>query len=961
MSSDASFPNTQTDPMRWLTTKIRLTTGLIGILLLVIQAASIMRLLPSADQERIRSRAHLAESVSVSATLLIRNDQHRMLKTMIDQVVRQSNEIKAIRVSDKMGRHTFESAGYTNPSENDTLAVDAQLAISLFRGNQRWGMIHFAFTPLRSGLSAWLTPTTRFVIFVAASTFILYMIYLGTMLTQLNPTKTVPNRVRSALDNLSEGLLVLDRKGRVVLANQVFCESMNVDSEHLLGKTPHTSFEWLKIDGSPLTEHPWIESSATGQRVLDQMVCIDVANKPGSGRPTFERIAFKINCAPVASESSQGNGVLVSFENVTELENSKQAAEEANQAKSDFLANMSHEIRTPMNAILGFTDWLRRGLAEDPAEQEEYLSTIHASGTHLMSLINDILDLSKIEAGKMEMSHEKCSPFALVEDVVKILKGRAQEKNIPLEVVYASELPSQVTTDDVRVRQVITNLVGNAIKFTSEGKVSITTRLIENEKRQLEISIVDSGIGMTTEQLGKIFNPFVQADSSVTRKFGGTGLGLAISKRIVESLGGEISATSTPGEGSTFSFTIDIGAVDSLPLITRQQYLETTKQKNSSYEGITRLPAGKILVVDDGDANRRLIRVILEKAGCHVTEAENGKLGLEKASSTEFDLILMDMQMPVMDGYKATAGLRERGLKTPIIALTANAMTGDREKCLAAGCDDFLAKPVKIDEVLRTAADYLAHLPVSEEGPELAQSNPVKSEKNLENTETAADFRLVLQTRLIEFQQTVESRDLDQTTRCLTKLKDECRAAGRHKTAEETEQLLAACQDLDEQKIKVAVSKLIESAQQEIATRKRIPDPEPETRLQSHVSPKAQVVKTPATDIDLPNSEACGAIYSQLPLEEPEFQAIVADFVPQLKSKLGEMETALAAGDMIELASLAHWLKGAGGTVGFLEFSAPSLELETAARESNPDVAAQHLNSIKDLQRRISLDAPASV
>ena len=532
-----------------------------------------------------------------------------------------------------------------------------------------------------------------------------------------------------------------------------------------------------------------------------------------------------------------------------------------------------------------------------------------------------------------------------------------------LEVDYLSKLPSQITTDDVRLRQVITNLVGNAIKFTSKGKVTISTRLIGEQNKQLEVSIQDSGIGMTSEQLTRIFDPFVQADSSVTRKFGGTGLGLAISKRIVESLGGKIFATSDAGKGSTFTFTINIGNVDSLPLITYDQYCETVKQRVRSHETITRLPAGRILVVDDGDANRRLIKLILEKAGCTVDEAENGELGVEKASATEFDLILMDMQMPVMDGYKATAAIRKRKLNVPVIALTANAMAGDREKCLAAGCDDFLAKPVQIDEVLRTVGDYLAHLPISTVVTESPQPDGAVAQPSIPNAASKVDFNLVLQTRLIEFQQSIENGDLKQTTSCLLKLKDECLAAGRQKTAKQTAELLDACKNLDEQAIKAALTGLIANAQNEIAKTNQVSQPRSGSRSQ----PLAQsAAKSPdaqsATNASRPNADDQGPIFSQLPTEEPEFRSIVEDFVPQLKLKLDEMDSALAAGDMTEMASLAHWLKGAGGTVGFTQFGVPSFKLETAARESNLEEAAIHLGAIKNLQQRIALnEAPAAV
>jgi signal transduction histidine kinase/DNA-binding response OmpR family regulator/HPt (histidine-containing phosphotransfer) domain-containing protein len=943
-----------------MTTKIRLTIGLVGILLLVIQAASITRLIPSANEERLRSRAEFVESIAVNAALLIQHDQFRLLKTMIDQVAIQSDEIQSILITEEGGLRTIRSTGDAGPVTAASTTDTNRQSITLFRGNERWGKIHFVYTSPPSGVATLFTPTTRFSVFVAATTFILYMIYLGAMLTQLNPSKTVPNRVRSALDNLSEGLLVLDRMGRVVLANKVFCQVMQVEPDRLVGKTPHDCFRWLEVDGDPIENLPWIESSASGERILDRMVCVDVRSDAETANDDTKRVAFKINCAPVASESSQGHGVLVSFENVTELENSKQAAEYANQAKSDFLANMSHEIRTPMNAILGFTDWLRRGLAEDPAEQQEYLSTIHASGSHLMSLINDILDLSKIEAGKMELSEEKCSPYAIVDDVAKILRGRAQDKDIELNIIYPANLPVQITTDDVRVRQVITNLVGNAIKFTAEGAVTVTTELVGNRNKQLQVSIADSGIGMTPEQVEKIFDPFVQADSSVTRKFGGTGLGLAISKRIVEALGGQIVATSEPGVGSNFTFTINAGSLEDTQMISHDHHLESTKHKRNTKEGITKLPEGRILVVDDGDANRRLIKLILEKAGCRVTEAENGKVGSDLALANDFDIILMDMQMPVMDGYKATATLREAGTKTPIIALTANAMTGDREKCMSAGCDDFLAKPVRIEEVLRTVNGYLSHLPPPTETTTVEEVTQRDSQRPEQVSESDIDFKVLLQESMIELQQALESRDYELAIECLNTLENRCHSMGRIESAHAIERLLMAINKRDEPSIKTELAVFISTMRDQLAIR----NPNPATESRTAGTEKSKLpdpMSEAAPRQRRASSEQGDLIYSQLPMDEAEFRQIVEDFIPQLDAKLNEMDAALESSNYEELAGLAHWLKGAGGTVGFDEFHRPALDLEKAARSSRMKESQQSLVELRKLQNRVCVDVPANV
>ena len=942
--------------MRWLTTKIRLTIGLVGILLLVFMAATALQLVPSTEQKEYQSRAAYCESLAITGSLLIQNREFKILETIIDQAVTRNHSLRSIAIRTAAGRIHQGTANH-ELFWNETESVNRQ-SISLFEGERTWGTIEFTFNPaleLKYGMSPW----SRLAIFLGAGSFLLFMLYLGRMLTQLSPSKTVPRRVRSALDNLTEGLLVLDRSGRIVLANRVFGQATGADTEALVGQRPETSFAWQDSQSRPLESFPWQISSATGEQVMDCMMSLLVTNPTG----VDSKIAFKVNCAPVMAESTQGNGVLVSFENVTELENSKVAAEDANRAKSDFLANMSHEIRTPMNAILGFTDWLQRGLANNKAEEHEYLSTIHSSGTHLMELINDILDLSKIEANKMEIAKDYHSPFKIVDDVTRILRVRAEDKGIGLRVEFDNDLPTRIETDDVRLRQVVTNLVGNAIKFTSEGIVKISASMIEiGQRPMLRIAISDSGIGMTPEQLGKIFQPFVQADSSVTRKFGGTGLGLTISKRIVKSLGGEIEVTSEADVGSVFSFVIEVGDISQEPRIGFEQYKQTTRNQPRASRKISQLPPCDILVVDDGQANRRLIKLILEKAGCRVQEAENGQIGFEKASAGNFAIVLMDMQMPVLDGYGATRMLREFGYQKPIIALTANAMTGDQEKCANAGCDGFLAKPVEIDKLLLTIAAFLPNC----ESP-LDPQLTVEPTPHSRSTAPAPIFRLIFQQRLLQFQNAWELGNDREMIEFAHGFRQESYEHGYPQIGDAATRLMIACESKELSAMNAALGEFLVIARNtvletdwfdEAGVKDNDRSFQLETDQNDHGHDTAERNEALVSEDILAlacTSSSGDQIFSDLPMDEPEFREIVIDFVPQLESKLAEMKSAVAVGDFDELARLAHWLKGAGGTCGFREFYDPSSELEQAAKQRNPLSSKKCLAVLLDLSERIAI------
>ncbi|GAB4141386.1 MAG: hypothetical protein Kow0040_30070 [Thermogutta sp.] len=399
------------------------------------------------------------------------------------------------------------------------------------------------------------------------------------------------------------------------------------------------------------------------------------------------------------------------------LEELYQLAESATRAKSEFLANMSHEIRTPLTAILGFTDILLGDptLEQGPPDRVEALYTIHRNGNYLLELINDILDLSKIEAGKLDVDRITCSPARILADVMSLMRVRAAAKNLPLVLQFDGKIPETIHSDPTRLRQILINLIGNAVKFTEVGEVRVVARLVREAEQPslLQIDVIDTGIGMTEEQLSRLFQPFSQGDSSTTRKYGGTGLGLTISKRLAEMLGGDITARSTPGKGSTFSVTVATGDISGVTMLeSPDEALAASRTKG----GVGAAPSvrlqGRILLAEDGPDNQRLISSILKKAGAEVTLVENGQAALDTALAAldrgePFDLILMDMQMPVMDGYTATARLRQAGYDGPIVALTAHAMEGDDVACREAGCDDYLTKPIDRAKFFAMIARFL--------------------------------------------------------------------------------------------------------------------------------------------------------------------------------------------------------------------------------------------------------------
>ncbi|NBX66877.1 MAG: PAS domain S-box protein [Proteobacteria bacterium] len=376
------------------------------------------------------------------------------------------------------------------------------------------------------------------------------------------------------------------------------------------------------------------------------------------------------------------------------LEIAKGQAERATRMKSEFLANMSHEIRTPMNGIIGMASLLSD--TQLGSRQRHFLDTIKSSADGLLQIINDILDFSKIEAGRIELDPIPIDMRALVADVVSLLASAPAEGDVKILYTYAPDAPRYVVGDPVRIRQVFVNLIGNARKFTKSG--SVTTE-IEGEKLsdgriRFMAKVIDTGIGIPADKLEYIFDKFSQADASTTRKFGGTGLGLAICRKIVEMMDGKIFATSVMGQGSTFHFSIILDecrdANDIAALKGEAEKAGTRPQSKPHYQGVS------VLLVEDNLVNQEVASTMLNDYGCTVDTAENGLIAVGKATKNTYDLIFMDLQMPELDGLEATAKIRQAGIITPIVAFTANAMKGDDEKCLAAGMNDYMSKPVQV-------------------------------------------------------------------------------------------------------------------------------------------------------------------------------------------------------------------------------------------------------------------------
>ena len=524
-------------------------------------------------------------------------------------------------------------------------------------------------------------------------------------------------KLSAMISGMKEGVVFADTHDRIVEVNDYFCQLANIRRETIIdGKIEDIHDGQLFECISDLTEKFRRNIGSEPFTVQRPMAGAEVVLRV---QPIYDCNSYQgvllniIDVTDLVEARRQAEKAKAEVERINrhlELETARAndmtaRAEEANMAKSQLLANMSHEIRTPMNAIIGFSDLLADGNLSE--EQKQDVSIIRDSAHNLLDLINDILDYSRIEAKKLEIDKVECSLGRILSFIESTARLVADKKSLEFKIIQGDELPERIRTDPTRLRQCLINLTNNALKFTEKGHVHVNVRLESREddnQPYIRFDIEDTGIGISTDKQKQIFEAFVQANGSTSRKYGGTGLGLAITKQLVGLLGGELMVTSEVDEGSVFSLTIPAG-LD----VTEQPRLDihathTSPRKTMTEQGVF---SGDVLVAEDVPTNQALMRILLERMGLRVTIAEDGNEATQKALTDRFDLIFMDMHMPHMDGYQATRELRIQGVTTPIVALTANAMKGDDQKCIEAGCDDYLTKPVDRREVLKKVTKYL--------------------------------------------------------------------------------------------------------------------------------------------------------------------------------------------------------------------------------------------------------------
>ncbi len=943
---------------------------------------------------QMEGRVALAEAVSSSSSILLKRGDLPGMRGSIEFIVQRNADLNAVelhRASDNsrvyfgIEEGSKDMALYTKELLDETelstsLTTGSIVTVPLLRGDEEWGQMHFQFAvPKKMSFLEQLRQSSfSLMAFIGLISFPMFYFYLGKMLKELNPSTAVPARVRSALDTIAESLLVIDGRGNIVLANAAFADLNGRDADDLLGQRADT-LPWMQQD----EDHPvfpWQQAFRTGEPTRMDMV--------GYKDKDDEERKFIVNCSPVMGAKGKVGGVLISMDDVTLLEEkelllrqSMEEAEAANEAKTAFLSNMSHEIRTPMTAILGFTEVLKRNLNQTEQERQRHLATISNSGTHLLELINDVLDLSKVESGAMEVESIPCQAAYISNEVVHVLKVKATEKGIDLKVEVASALPQHILSDPSRLRQIVTNLVGNAIKFTESGTVTVRLDCTDDPTDpRMQIAVSDTGIGMTEKQLSTIFEAFIQADASITRRFGGTGLGLSISRKLALAMQGDIVVTSTEGEGSTFMLTLPVGDIGDLPMLSIDEVYESFSEIETLSKKVWTFPQSRALVVDDGAENRELLTVVLNDLGIDIDTAENGREGLDAAIAGDYDVVLMDIQMPVMDGYQAVAAMRDQGMKLPIVALTANAMKGYEQKVIGSGFSHYMTKPIDLDQLTELLAELLGGTFVESEslpdgdGPAQANesdvqaildSGPVHSTMAAQNPKfevIAKQFTERLDAQVKQMHSCLETGNYDELAGLAHWLKGSGGTVGFAQFAAPAKglELAAKAEDAGQcahmlfeiQSIQERIEFLDNGESQSHSDGESVSQL-PETGMKGSNSVVA--VESEGQQVDTSRVMSDEPVISSLPMSNPRFRGIVEKFMPRLHEQLIAIRSALDEEGYEEVAELAHWLKGSAGNVGFDGFTMLASELEASAKALDQQGCNEALEAVDDYAQRINI------